>query len=875
MPKFKFLFRRLQALWHPQRTHDEIADELSFHIEQRTQENIRRGMRPDEAQHEAERRFGHLTQSRERGYEVRGGGWLESFLQDAVYGFRVLRRKPVFTITAVITLALGIGANAALFAILQNVLIRPLPYQDAGRLFMVREKAGPDAIVTKLSGPDFDDIHDQSRSFDQVAEVLPYFSETLLGEGEPRNVKCTAITYDFFPMLGIRPILGRLFAPEEYHIDGAGAILSYRLWKNQFGADPLVVGRVLKLGNGDVPVLGVMPDLPDFLPETDVWLNMVPELDFMHWRQNKFLSVVGHLKPAVTHEQAEQELTAILRRASGQPATLAVNLLPLKDIVVGNVSTQLKIAMGAVLVVLLITCVNMMGLLLARASERGAEVAMRLSLGAKPVRILRQFVTENLILVTMGTGVGLAMACVLLRLLRDLNFGNLPRSTQIAIDGRVISVAILVTLAMSFFLAWGPARLFSRLNVNAALKTGRAMANKPRAFRLLVATEMGCALVLLVAAGLLLRSLWMAEHVDPGFKADHLLTTYLRTNYYSAEGDRFYDPLLERLGQAPGVTNVAIADCVPGRGAATARLKFDDRPNDPEKPFLADGCWASSTFFTTMGVRLERGRLFDLHDVAKSPAVVIVNETFAREYWPGQNPLGKRIAVGYTGPGRRSTGAERSREVVGVVADMKLHALDVPVNPALYMPFKQDETGHDYASMSLFVRTTGHPVWFAETMRKQIHAVKADQTLGIIAKMDDVLSSGFSQRRFSLGLLGSFAALALVLAAVGLYGTIAFSVSQRTREMGVRVALGATPENLLSMIVREGLALAAAGIVLGICLSTVCTRAVSSMLFKVSVFDPLTFASVALALVAVAATASYLPAKRAASADPMEALRAE
>jgi len=318
-----------------------------------------------------------------------------------------------------------------------------------------------------------------------------------------------------------------------------------------------------------------------------------------------------------------------------------------------------------------------------------------------------------------------------------------------------------------------------------------------------------------------------------------------------------------------------VADCVPGRGAATAQIKFDDRANDRARPVLADGCWASADFFKTMGARLERGRLFDAHDQASAPAVVIVNETFAREHWPGRDPLGKRIAVGYTGPGRRSTGAERLREVVGVVADMRMHALDVPIKAALYMPFKQDETYHDFASMNLFVRTTGNPVWFADTLRRQIHAVKPDQTLGIIATMDDVLSSGFSQRRFSLGLLGSFAALSLLLAAVGLYGTIAFSVSQRTREMGVRVALGATPENLLTMIVREGLVLAGAGIALGICLSTVCTRAISSMLFKVSAFDPLTFAAVALVLVAVAATASYLPARRAASADPMEALRAE
>ena len=874
MPNFKFLFRRLQALWHPQRVHDEIAEEFLFHIEQRTQENVTRGMATDEARREAEQRFGHVTQIRERGYEVRGGGWAESFLKDFVFGVRVLRRKPAFTITAVITLALGIGVNAGLFAILESVLIRPLPYQDAGRLFMMREKAGPDALLTRLSGPDFDDIHDQSRSFDQVAELLPYFAETLIGQGEPRNVKCTGITYDFFPMLGIQPILGRLYTPQEYHIDGVGAVLSFRFWQQQLGGDPHVVGRVLNLGNGQTPILGVIPDMPDFLPDTDIWLNISPELEFMHWRQNKFLSVVGRLKTGTSRLAAEQELTAILRRAPGQ-ANVVVTLESLKDVVVGNSSTQLKIAMGAVLVVLLITCVNMMGLLLTRASERRGEVSMRLNLGASPARIMRQFVTENLMLVSIGTALGLGLAEMLVRVVRDANLGNLPRVSGIELDARVFLLALLVTLTLGVMFAWGPVSLFNKLNVNGPPQTGRTVAKRPRAFRLLVVSEMGCALVLLVAAGLLLRSLWLAEHVDPGFAGEHVLTTYLRTNYYEAEGARFYDDLLDRIGHTPGVENVAVADCVPGRGAATAQIKFDDRANDPARPVMVDGCWSSADFFKTMGVRLQRGRLFNVHDQASSPAVVIVNETFAREQWPGQDPLGKRVAVGYTGPGRRSTGAERLREVVGVVADMRLHALDVPVKAALYMPFKQDETYHDFASMSLFVRTSGNPVWSADTLRRQIHAVKPDQTLGVMATMDDVLSSGFSQRRFSLGLLGSFAALALLLAAVGLYGTIAFSVSQRTREMGVRVALGATPQNLLGMIVREGLVLAVAGIVLGICLSTVCTRAISSMLFRVSAFDPLTFVAVALVLVAVAATASYLPARRAASADPMEALRAE
>lgn len=871
----KFLLRRLHALWHPQREHDEIAEELSFHIENRTEENVRRGMPRDEARREAILRFGHLTQMHERGYEVRGGGWVEAFLQDLVYGCRVLRRNPAFAVTGILTLALGIGVNAALFAILENVLLRPLPYPNSERLFMVREKSGPEAALTKLSGPDFNDIYHQSHSFEKVADVLPYFTETLIGEGEPRNVKCTAVSPDFFSLLGITPTMGRIFTPQEYHIDGGAVLISNRFWKEQLGGDPHVIGRVLKLGGGAAPIIGVLPDIPDFVPETQVWLTLIPDFEFMHWRQNKFLSVLGRLRPGVRKEQAQQELSTILRRVPGQPASLAVSLAPLKDVVVGDAGAQLKIAMGAVLVVLLITCINMMGLLLARASQRGAEVAMRLSLGARPARVLRQFITENLLLASMGTTAGLGVAAALLRLVRQFNFGNLPRSAQPEIDGKVLVIAILLTAAMSLLLAWGPARLFRRVNLTGMLKTGRGAASRPRAFRLLVVAEMACALVLLAAAGLLLRSLWLVEHVDPGFEPEHTLFTYLRTNYYGAEGGAFYDRLLQHLAETPGVQNVAVADCLPSRGAAVARVKFEDRANDPAKPALADGCWASQDFFKTMGVPLQRGRLFNEHDGAGDPAVVVVNEAFARQYWPGEDPIGKRVAVGYTGPGRRGTGAERYRKVIGVIGNMKLRALDVGVNPSLYMPFKQDETYHDFASMSLFVRTAGNPVWFADTMRRQIHAVSPEQTVGNISTMEDLIYSGFSPRRFNLALLGSFAGLALLLAAVGLYGTISYSVNQRTREMGVRIALGATPHGLLRMIVQEGLRFAAAGLVLGICLSVLFTRLMRSMLFRVGSLDPLTFTAVSLLLIAVAAIASFLPARKAAYADPVEALRAE
>jgi putative ABC transport system permease protein len=873
----KFWIRRIVSLLRPGRVRQEIAEELQFHIDQQTREKMAAGVSPEEARRQARLSFGGITQIEEQGFDARGGGWFEALYHDLRYGIRVLGRSPAFAITAILTLALGIGVNSALFAIIKNVLIRPLPFSQPDRLVMVREQSGPSSsdAGSRLSGPDFNDIHDQSHTLQSVTAALPNFTYTLTGEGDPRNVKCTAITYDFFPTLGIRPFKGRLYTPAEYHVDGGEVVISYRFWKEQLGGDPNVIGRILKLQGDNMPVIGVMPDLPDLYPETDVWAKNIPELEFMHWRQNKFLSVIARLQPGVTRQQTEKELTAILRRAPGQPSDLRVSAVPLKDELVGNVKTPLKIVMGAVLLVLLITSVNLLCLLLARASDRSTEVAMRLSLGASTARITRQFVTENLILLTTGTTLGLGFAALLLTTVRDSNLGNLPRSAGLRIDSSVLLLALAVTLVLSLLLALGPARLYRRLNLNSVIKTGKGATARPRAFRVLVIAEMSCAIVLLVGAGLLLRSLWLVEHVNPGFEPEHILTTYLRTGYYSAEGAQFFDELLRRLKQAPGIQNTSVADCLPGSRASTARLQFDDRPNDPVHPAFVDGCWASADIFTTLGATLEQGRYFTPHDNARSAPVVIVSDSLAREYWPGENPIGKRIAISYTGPGRRSTGNPRFRTVVGVIEDLKLRVLDAAPNPALYMPFLQDETNHVFAGVNLFVRTTREPVWSADTVRREIRAFKPDQTINRIVDMNSVLVAGLAPRRFSAGLLGSFAGLALLLSAVGIYGTLAFSVAQRRREMGIRMALGASRPKLLNMIVGEGLTLAIAGAGIGIILSLLSMRIIQSLLFHISPFDPLAFAGSALLLMVVAASACFLPARRAASTEPVEVLRAE
>ena len=803
---------------------------------------------------------------------------MTGLLQDFRYALRQLRKSPGFAAVAILTLALGIGANTAIFSIVQSVLLRPLPFHDPDHLFAVwAESPEEKSVKTGASGPDFQDYKEQSHSFDGLAEVLPHFTYTLVGQGEPRTVICTGISYDFFPMLGMQPLLGRLYTPEEYHTDGVQVVISERFWKEQLGAEPHVLGRVLNLGGDEATVIGVMPRLPDLFPDTDIWAKVIPDFEWMRSRGNKFLTVIARTRPGVSRAQAEQDLTGILRRAPGASSSVAVKLVPLKNEVVGQVRAELNIISAAVGLVLLIACVNIVGLLLARAAKRQSEIAVRLGLGASRGRILQQFVAENLLLSLFGGVLGVGLALWGVRLTTSLNFGNLPRSQSIHVNATVLGIALLLTLVTSLLLAWGPSAVFSRLDVTSALRTGRAQVGKSsrRGFQVLIASEISLALVLLVSAGLLLRSFWLAQQSDPGFQPAQLLETYLRTNFYGTEGAPFYKQVLESVSSLPGVEATAVSDCVPANWTPTANLIFDDRPNDPMKVPTTDACWISSGFFRATGTPLFRGRVLTQHDEETAPAVVVVNRAFAQTYWPGQDPIGKHIAVNYVGPGRDRSPAPRFREVVGVVANVKQRGLDVLAEPALYMPFLQDATHHVFAGMHLFVRSTGDPLNLAGSLRARVHAVKPDQPINEIRTMDSVTRQTLATRRLSLMLMGAFATLALMLSSLGLYGAIAYSVSQRTREFGVRIALGGRRQDVLIQVMKEGLWQALTGIIVGTVVALVAARAMTGLLFQVTSTDPLTFAGVALLLFVTAVAACYVPARRATKVDPMVALRYE
>ena len=799
---------------------------------------------------------------------------MSGVLQDVRYALRQLRKSPGFTAVTMLTLALGIGANTAVFSVVESVLLRPLPFQDSERLFAIWAAHKDQRDKIGASMPEFQDYKDQSRSFEYIANTLSGWTYTWTGQGEPRTVNCTGISDDFFPMLGVKPFLGRLYTPDEYHVDGVQVVISYRFWKDQLGSDSHVIGRILDLDGTAQTVIGVMPPVSDLFPDTDIWAKDVPDFRWMQMRGNKFLDLVGRLKPGVTREQAEQQLTAILRRGPGESSDTAVRLVPLKDELTGNMRSQLQIVMAAVALVLLIACANVAYLLLARSTNRQSEIAVRMSQGAGRGRLLRQFITENLILATLAGAAGLTLAVGGVRLFDRVS--SIPRSASIDVDSRVLFFALFITILTSWLVAWAPSVAFSKLDLISTLKTGRAeggSVGRSRS-RLLLVSEVSLAVVLSVAAGLLLRSFWQAEHLDPGFHPDHILAAYLRNSDWQA-GRIFFPELVERASELPGVGAAAVGKCMPGVYVPSATLAFHDRLNDPMNVPTVEACWISSDFFHAIGTGLVRGRFFTVHDNANAPAVVIVNQALADAYWPGQDPLGKQIAVDFVGAGRSVNGAPRFREVVGIVADVKQKGLDQPVEPALYTPYLQDETNHSFAGFILFVRTTGPPASLAETVRALVRSIRPDQPIDTMQTMNEALFQTLAPRRLSLILVGSFAGLALLLSAIGIFGMVAYAVSQRTHEFGLRMALGAQRRDVLQLVLGEGFKVMAAGVFVGLGVSSVLTWYMRSQLYGVKPYDPLTFAVVAVLLALVALAACYIPARRATKVDPMVAMRYE
>ena len=855
----------------------DLEDELQVHLRMAAQDRMDRGEAADEAEFSARRELGNAQLIKEVTRSLRGWTWLERFLQDLRFSWRTLRKDLGFTVIAVLTLALGVGANTAIFSVFHGVLLQPLAYHDPEQLCGIWITQPDQPGRSGSSGPDFADFHDQAKSFDQVGAGLGFSLVFMLG-GEPKRVHPTAISPEIFPMLGVRPLLGREFLPEEYLPAGRGIILSYDFWQREFGGDRAVIGRTIDVPfdyeNKGLEVVGVMPRLPDFFPETDVWVTLVPQYEFMHWRGNRFLRVFGRLKHGVSPAQAERELTAIVRRPPENPANLKVTLSSLRDDLVGSrIRPILILLMSAVGLVLLIACVNVATLLLARSEVRRNEIDLRIMLGAGRMRLLQQLFTENMLLALLGGLLGAVFAFWLTQLLLRIGSDQLPRNQNIAISFPVLLFTLLITLAASLLFGMAPALALIREHRALALggsRAAQAMGRPRRSF--LVVCEVGLSLILIIGSGLLLRSLRNLVREDLGFAPDHLLLTSMRLPNEDPTLAGFYQRLLEELPELPGVQAAAVAGCVPGMESAySANLSFPDRPSDPAHVPTAAGCWISADYFRVTGTALLRGRNFTAHDNLEAQPVAIVNQAFAQQYWPNQDPIGKLVAVSYIGPGRRMEGSEKLRQVVGMVADVRRQG--EASEPAVYMPFVQDQTKHVLFSMTLFVRSSGIS-GMAEEVRAKMHSLRPGLPVSI-RSMEVRLWETLAPRRFALLLLSGFALLALSLAAVGIHGVVAYSVSRRRREIGVRMALGAARETVVGMVLKEILQLVTIGVIVGAVGALACSRFITSMLYGTRTTDPLVFSACAVIMLAVAIAAAWLPARHAASINPIEALRSE
>ena len=807
---------------------------------------------------------------------------LDSLLADVRYGIRGLQRSPGFATVAVLMLALGIGINAAIFSVFAHVLLAPLQFSDPGSLYVVTSHAASlgDA-QRKSSGPDFRDYRDQNTVFSGVTAVIGRFSEPWTGDGEPRVLKCTAPAQQFFSVMGIHPVLGRLFTPDEYKsLHNSSILISWNFWQKQFGGDPKVIGRSMRIEDFSSMIVGVLPPMPDLYPDTDVWdkLTTEPAWDFMNWRANKFLDVIARLKPGVSRSVAEQQLAAILRRGEGEPRDVQVRLTPLKDYVVGPVTRQLDIIMAAVILVLLVTCMNTAALVLARAVKRSPELAVRLGLGASRGRIRQQLLVEGLLLSVAGGTLGVGLASLSVGLVRAVPGLALPRLEGLRLSLPALGISFTVVVITSILFALLPANLVSRLDISSGLRGGRTETGRAqrRPFSALIVAEIACACVLTVCAGLLVRSFVRVQSIDLGFQPSKVLTGYLRTNYFGPEGYAFWHSVIEVTAKVPGASYAAVSDCMPASHANAANLSFDDRPNDPAHAPTAEGCWISGDFFRTVGSSLLKGRFFSDRDNESAPPVVIINAEAAQRFFPGEDPVGKHITVNYLALGSRNNRPPPPREVVGIVSSVRQGALELPTQPAIYMPYTQDDTHHVLASMNLFVRSSGaDPALLANSVRTKIQSMYPNQPVQGMAVMREVVSKTLSRRTYSTGLMMAFSILALFLCALGIYGVVSYVTLQRTREFGIRMALGASREDVLRNVLRQGGVLVAIGTGLGIALSLVATRTLSQLLFETTAFDPAIFALSAILLGLIGLVACLLPGIRASHLDPRVALNTE
>jgi predicted permease len=880
------LSARLHALRGREAVIGDIDEELRLHLEMEAQANVERGMPPEEARRAALRAFGNFDSLRERAYEVRGGGLLETLSQDFRYAARMLARQPGFTAVAALTLALGIGANTAIFSVVEAVLLRALPYRHADRAVVLWESQRLGNLPRNVINPaNFLDWRDQARSFDEMAAFAD-FRYNLTGVGEPEEVPAQIATPNLFALLGAGAELGRTFTPEDAkpgHDDVA--ILSHDLWRRRFGGAPDIIGRTLSLNGHGVTVIGVMPPgFQWFIQElsltgkpAQIWVPLGLSAE-QRVRRGRYLQAVARLKPGVSLTRARAEMSAIAGRLESRYPSFnrgwGVRLVTLRDQLAGEIRPALLVLLAAVGFVLLIACVNVANLLLARAAGRHKEIAIRSSIGAGRRRIIRQLLTESLLLALLGGALGLLLSRAGLAALVALSPPNLAGVGRAGLDLPVLAFTLGVTALTGIVFGLAPALEASRVNLSGALnESSRGNAGSARGRRLrdaLVVAEVGLALVLLVGAGLMIRSFLRLQAVDPGFDAKGLLTmrVLLPAAKYPDDVRRiaFFRQAAARLRTLPGVVDAGAASALPfaGLGAATSfNIEGTSFKTEADKP-TTDVRVVDEEYFRTLRIPLVAGRTFTAREAVEERKVAVINETMARKYFAGENPVGKRILVNMT--------AEPTyTEIIGVVGDARYAKLDGELRPMVYWP----PPHLTYSAMTLVLRAAGAPADLAPAARREILAIDKDQPVADVRTMESWLAESLARTRFGTLLLGAFAGLALTLAAAGLYGVMSYSVAQRQSEIGVRMALGARAADVLRLVIRQGLALVLVGVALGLLGALALTRLLASLLYEVSATDPLTFAALALLLMAVSWIACYIPARRAARVDPLIAMRYE